>query len=102
MPTLVVKLLQAGQAAQHSKAILVGVLSTTGVLSQPQNSETGQWTQMRQLRERRNSIPPEVELTQRQAAGQGGERRDAVDTTEEEKEEIQESSDLVHVDVISM
>lgn len=41
---------------------------------------------MRELGERRNSIPPEVELTQRQAAGQGRERRDAVDATEEEKE----------------
>lgn len=57
---------------------------------------------MRQLGERRNSIPPEVELTQRQAAGQGRERRDAVDTTEEEKEEIHASSDFVHVDVMSV
>lgn len=57
---------------------------------------------MRQLGERRNSIPPEVELTQRQAAGQGRERRDAIDTTKEEKEEIHESSDLVHVDVMSV
>ena len=49
--TLVVQLLQTREAAQYSEAILAGVTSTTGVLSQPEHSETCQRTQMRELRE---------------------------------------------------
>lgn len=83
---LVVELLETRQAAQHCEAILAGVSSTTGILSQPEHSETCQWTQMRELGERGNQVPPQVELTQEQAASQGRERGDAVDTTERERE----------------
>lgn len=48
---LVVELLETRQAAQHCEAILAGVSSTTGILSQPEHSETCQWTQMRELGE---------------------------------------------------
>lgn len=72
--TLVVKLLQSRQAAQHRQAIPVGICSTTGVFSQAQDSETGQRTQMAELREGGNYVLPQVELTQRQTPSQGRQR----------------------------
>ncbi|KAF3858573.1 hypothetical protein F7725_011774 [Dissostichus mawsoni] len=64
---------------------MAGVSSTTGVLCQPQHPEARQWAHMGELRKGGDAVPPQVELTQRQAASQRREGRDAVDTTEREK-----------------
>ena len=82
---MVVELLEARQAAQHCEAVLAGVSSTTGVLCQPQHPEARQWAHMGELRKGGDAVPPQVELTERQAASQRRQGRDAVDTTEREK-----------------
>lgn len=87
--TQVVQPLQPRQAAQHSKPVLTGLCFTTGVLSQPQHLQVGQRSQVRELRERGNQIPPQVELTQRQTAGQRSQRRDAVDAEEREHHSLE-------------
>lgn len=94
MLALVVELLETRQAAQHGEAILAGVASTAGILGQPEHSETGQRTQMRELRERGDHVPPQVELAQGQTAGQRTEGRDAVDTKEREEDSLIISNDL--------
>ena len=61
--TLIVKFLKARQAAEHREPIAARVGSTAGVLSQPEHSEARQRTQVTQLREGRDRVLPQVELT---------------------------------------